>query len=386
MSDLPDGVHLNLPDQQYFDLDALGSTDLVALFQRRSGWWWKSRHNPDHRRSSSQPLRFGSALHALLLEGGRQFEERFAVEPDPRDFQNLLTSSDDIKAHLAERGIKAPSKLTKPELVEFVMQHDPRAEVWDDIKGRFMAQLAPEPGRLARQAVSASDNRSLRIMADMVMEDPDVSPLFEHNEHSLPLSEVSVIYTTAEGVRRRARLDLMTPPTTGDLKTIDVWDGKPLEFAIPERIARAGYDIQRADYDDARVEAYQAISEGRVYGATADELAWLRRFPDEAPNWNWLWLFYQKPDPVAGQAPVLFPVEDQAESLYHVRGRAKKAVAMQTYLRCAAEFGLDRPWREKARLHFTDRQVAEEFKEPGQSAAVVFAPKWYVDQEIEGAN
>lgn len=383
--DLPDGVYINLPDHIYFQLDALGSTDLVTLFQKGAGWWWKSRHNPAYRRSSSQPLRFGSALHALVLEGGRQFEERFAVEPDPRDFPDLLRSADDIKGRLAEMGLKAPSKLTKPELVEYIMQHAPHANVWDDIIARFKARLVPADDQTpARQSVSAEDNAALRIMADMLLDDPDVAPLFEHNADSLPLAEVTVIYTTPEGVRRRARLDLLTPPTICDLKTIDVWDGKPLQFAVPERIARAGYDIQRADYDDARAEAHIAIMEGRVFGATADELAWLRRFPSEAPNWNWLWLFYQKPDAQAGQAPVLFPLEDQAESLYHVRGRAKKAVALRTYLACLAEFGLDRPWRTKARLHFTDRETAEAYKEPGKPVAVVHAPKWYRDEEIEG--
>lgn len=383
MTDLPDGLHLNLPDQAYFELDALGSTDLVRLFQNGAGWWWGSRHNPRRKRASTRALNFGSALHALVLEGGRQFEERFAVEPDPRQFADLLKSSDDIKRHLAEMGLKAPSKLTKPELVEFVMQHDQRAQVWDDILARFQALLIPADDHTpARQAVSADENDALRIMADMVTDDPDVAWLFEHTEDALPLAEVAVIYTTDDGIRRRAKLDLLTPQTTVDLKTIDAWDGRPLEVLIPERIAKAGYDIQRADYDDARAEAYQAILEGRVFGATADELRWLQRFPAEAPNWNWLWLFYQKPDAEAGKAPMLFPLEDQAESLYHARGRAKKAQAMRTYQACIAEFGLDRPWRTKSRLHFTDRMVAENAAEPGQPAAVVYPPKWYVDQEI----
>lgn len=383
MTDLPDGLHLNLPDEQYFALDALGSTDIVRLFQNGAGWWWSSRHNPAYRRSTTRPLNFGSALHALILEGGRQFEERFAVEPDPRDFPGLLKSAPDIQRHLAEMGLKAPSKLSKPELVEFVMQHDPRAQVWDDILGRFEAMIAPsDDGTPGRQAVSADENRALRIMAEMVMEDPETAGLFEHTADSLPLAEVSVIYTTAEGIRRRARLDLLTPATTIDLKTIDAWDGKPLDVVIGEAIPKRGYDAQRADYDTAREEAYQAIVEGRVYGATADELAWLQRFPDEAPNWNWLWLFYQKPDAVAGKAPILFPLEDQADSLFHQRGRAKVAQALRTYQECVAEFGLDRPWRTKARTHFTDRQVAEQVAGPGQPAAVVWPPKWYVDQEI----
>lgn len=381
MIDLPDGVHLNLPDAEYFALDALGSTDLVKLFQKGAGWWWSSAHNPDYKRGSSRPMNFGSALHALLLEGGRQFEGRFAVEPDPREFPELLRSTDDIKDRLAEMGLKAPSKLAKAELVEFLMQHDPRANVWDDIIARFKAQIA-DPDR-PRQAVSASENRALRIMADMVQADPEVAPLFAHTEDSLPLAEVAIIYTTDDGIRRRAKIDLLTPQTTVDLKTIEVWDGRPLPIVVRDRIEKAGYDIQRADYDDARSEAYDFIASGQVFGATADELAWLSQFPTHAPNWNWLWLFYQKPDSAAGNAPVLFPLEDQAESIYHRRGRDKKAVALATYQRCIAEFGLDRPWTQAARMHFTDRDIAERERGPGQAAAMVYASDWYMKQEIE---
>lgn len=373
--DIPDGVHIDLDEKIYFGLDALGSTDIKDLYQLAEGWWWKSRHNPDRAPATSDAMNFGSALHALLLEGGRLFEERFAVQPDPRTFPDLLRSGDDIKRRLGEMGIKAPSKLNKGELVDFMLQADPRANVWDDIVASFEDSIGD------RRIITATQDRSLRIMAESVLDSPDVGGLFAHNENSLPLSEVSVIYTTAQGIRRRARLDLLTPATTFDLKAIGVWDGKPLEYAIGDRIAKAGYDIQRTDYDDARAEAYIAISEGRVFGATADVRRWLARFPVEAPNWNWTWGFYQVPDAAKGRAPVFFPLEDQAESLYHIRGRGKKAQALDLYARCCAEFGLDRPWKKVERLHFTDKRIAEIFAEPGQKLPVVYPPKWYLDED-----
>jgi len=358
---LPDGVYLHLSEDDYFgQVGALGSTDLVKLYQQNEGWWWSSKLNPDRVEPKREALNFGHALHSIVLEGVGAYEARFAVEPDRRDYPGACVTKEDICEALDERGVSYRKSARKDELAEVCRVEAPDVVVWDAV----MSAFADEVG--GRETVSRDEDRQLRIMADAVHTHPDLGPLFADAANHVPLAEVSVLWTLPDGIRRRARLDTMLPIATGDLKSLGNWSGQPLPFEVGKIIADRGYDLQKADHHTARRVAYQAIAEGRIFGASEAELAWLRRFPTEAPRWGYFWMFYQKPDPVAGRAPILFPVWEDFGSETHRHGYRKAWAALETYRRCMATFGPDKPWTRVERLH--------EIREGAEDR--VFLPHW----------
>lgn len=358
---LPDGVYLHLSEDDYFgQVGALGSTDLVKLYQQNEGWWWSSKLNPDRVEPKREALNFGHALHSIVLEGVGAYEARFAVEPDRRDYPGACVTKEDICEALDERGVSYRKSARKDELAEVCRVEAPDVVVWDAV----MSAFADEVG--GRETVSRDEDRQLRIMADAVHTHPDLGPLFADAANHVPLAEVSVLWTLPDGIRRRARLDTMLPIATGDLKSLGNWSGRPLPFEVGKIIADRGYDLQKADHHTARRVAYQAIAEGRIFGASEAELAWLRRFPTEAPRWGYFWMFYQKPDPVAGRAPILFPVWEDFGSETHRHGYRKAWAALETYRRCMATFGPDKPWTRVERLH--------EIREGAEDR--VFLPHW----------
>ena len=223
----------------------------------------------------------------------------------------------------------------------------------------------------------------LRLMRDIAV-DPDrrdnaeVRTLFEAGSAFPPLSEVSILYTLPGGLRRRARIDRMFPKFDVDLKSLAGWTGRPLRYAVGDTIAKRGYDIQRADYWEARRVAYRFIEAGQVYGGSPEERSWLASFPQQFPRWDWVWLFYQKPEP-SGRAPVIFPVWDDTYGAADSEGfgtimsagRAKCQAATLFYRKAVAQFGLQRPWARVEQVHYTD---------PDLDPAVII-PHWIDDLE-----
>jgi len=347
VSELPDGIHLHLDEDAYFAVPALGSSDLIKLYQQGEGWWWSSHFNKRRVERENAAKDFGRALHKIVLEGVDAYDATYAVAPEKSAFKGLCVTIDDLKEALADAGVSFKASARKQELVEACRAEAPQIPVWDLIMEAF------DQERGQRLAIQADEDEQLRIMADAVHAHPEIGPLFAFNDTHLPLAEVSILYTLPDGTRRRARLDEMLPTATCDLKSMGNWSGRPLPFEVGKIVCDRGYDIQQADYHHARTMAYRFITEGKVFGASTAELAWLQRFPTEAPNWGWAWLFYQKPDPVAGRAPVLFPWWEDYGSDLHLWGYRKAHKALAVYRNCLERFGPDTPWSRVEPLHLS---------------------------------
>lgn len=347
MNVIPDGIHLRLPETDYFAVDALGSSDLIKLYQQGEGWWWSSRLNPARFEKENDAKNFGHALHKIVLEGVPAYEAAFAVAPDKRQYEGLCVTIADMRDVLADGGWRLKASASKLEATEAMREFLPEIPVWDTILDEFEAALN------GKETVSVDEDQQLRIMADAVHSHPEIGKLFAFNAANLPIAEASIFWTEPDGLRRRARLDELLPTVTCDLKSLGNWSGRPLPFEVGKIVCDRGYDIQLADYHKARKIAYRCIAEGKVFGATPEELAWLARFPAEAPHWGWAWLFYQKPDAAAGRAPVLFPWWEDYGSEIHLWGHRKAFKALATYRRCMAAYGPTRPWTRVEPLHVT---------------------------------
>lgn len=357
---LPDGVYLGLSEAPYFRQRALGSSDLAILWDddKADGWWWRSPLNRFWSRKDTDATDFGSALHALLLEGREAFQARYAVAPDPRDFPNLLVTQPQLYSALREKeiaGIKP--KMPKAEMVELAKVYLSDRHIWDDIMER--AQRAAK-GRTVLQAEQAWQ---LGVMLETAMED-DTTRAVATAEGGIRLTEVSVFWTLPSGTRLRFRFDSLLPAANCDLKSIDVYrPGDRLGDAIGKAIGERSLDCQAALSFTARRAMYRAIAEDRLYinpnapGDPMAQAAWLRRFPEEAPldldgkpGWRWLWIFFQKPDN-AGRAPIIMPVWMDFGSLEHRDGYRKAALGVANYERRVREKGTDRPWTDAKEPH-----------------------------------
>lgn len=376
---LPDGVYLGLEPESYFK-QGLGSTDLITLHFFEEGWQYRE----PSRATKEQAC--GSGLHAILLEGVDAYERRFAAQPDAASFPGLCRSTDEIIAALKAAGLdtsSGTSKFRKADWALAARRSAPHVAVWDNIMEDFEAGVA------GKTPIPAADDRALRLMHTIAVENPEVQHLFsrDHAGEHPPLAEVSVIKTLADGTRRRWRIDRMFPAFDMDVKSIGNFQGRKLEWLIGETIAKRGMDIQRADYIEGRQAAYEFIADGfQVHGGTIEQRKFLKSFPDIAPTWDWVWLFYQKPDP-KGRAPIILPLLDITEtdgfdrasqpikvpSVIVAAGLAKKARALATYRRCMATFGPDRPWSRVMPLHYTDDTFSPR----------VVIPHWIADIEPE---
>lgn len=379
---LEDGIYLNLPEAIYFAQDRLGSSDLKTLHFQREGWWWQSRHNPDRDNSQSDAQNYGSALHALMLEGLGAYETRFAVEPDWKTYgADLITSVGGIRKALeaGPQGWEAPkgiSKWTDQDWFDAAALDMPGRPIKPELQAAFERRITTfNPDGTVKSklpTVSAVEDRMLRIMYDAAT-NPDRDDNAEVREllgvgAGLPvLSEVSVLFTCPwTGVKRRARWDKPVPWHTIDLKSLSNWRGNDLLWDLDGHIKRNGYDIQVGDQHISRVLAYRmlhAAGERALHGGTKEERAHMLAMSERALPWDWAWLFYQKPEPT-GRAPILFPVREAWGGLYHQSGHRKAFRAIHLYRDLVARFGLETPWSRIERVHYTDEQIAAEHDAP----------------------
>lgn len=379
---LPDGVYLNLPEEVYFAQKRRGSTDWAKLYTQKEGWWWSSDMNP-HRRPEKEDdsaRTFGKALHARVLEGDAAYHERFATIPteasvraaNPPNAQGqamFARTVSEIEIALEQRGMN-PKRMQKDALVAFARSRAPELVVWDDFQERW------GKANVGKLAVSEEDVAYLDIMVDALRSHPDMGPLFTYDGTNLPMPEVSVLFTDEHGVQRRVRLDSFLPQTTIDLKTIGNPGSRPLAWAVGDHVAKLAYHVQMADHHVGRKWAYRFIRDGKIYDGTpepdprlsdeereektkaaadrfAQQVAWIKRYPDEAPNWDYGWVFYQKPDSGKGVAPIIFPWGEDYGSELHMDGIRARREAIRIYQRCMIQFGPDKPWTRVEPLHST---------------------------------
>lgn len=384
---MEDGVYLGLPHADYLAVpDRLGSTDFTKLYARGAGWWWTSRHNPHYAPKATDAQVFGTALHTLMLEGRAEYEKRFAVMPNQRDYPNLLRSATELHGALEAAdapGLKA--KTPKAELVQLARAYLPDRHVWDDIVERW--------GRSARDKLhlESGDAFALEAMYAAALADPDMAEVCDAHG-GVKLSEVSIFYTNAAGLKCRFRLDLLLPTANVDLKAVAVWGSNTFAQTVARRIADEHLNVQLAMSHEARLAMYQLIKAGKLFAPIDGEpvqmcatsspaFHWLCRFPGEAPlagpqgpGWCWLWLFYQKPE--SGAAPSLLPLRVLWGDDLHRSGWRKLRTAEATYAANVARFGLDKPWTNVSGIHDTHHRASNR----------VDVREWDTPQQLPGEH
>jgi len=306
---LADGIYINLKPEDYFGQDRLGSTDLTVLHNRPADWWYGSRHNP-HRpeRESSDEMDFGSALHVLLLEGDDAYAEQIILRPE----EYPETDRKGI-----ETGILKSWNANANWCKDWLEAHD-------------------EPGKLI---ITEDADRRVRHMAELVRNHPELGGPIQAG-----MSEVSILWTTDDGIPLRARFDKLLPRFTVDLKTFG-GDAKGMSTTqqCMGLVASRSMDVQRFLYFQARQKMAELLAAGALHGATGAEADWLRKIA-AIDDWRWCWIFYRRRDDKKGYAPIVKPIMRSHFDTSFDTGRQKVGVALQNFRTFRDRFGFDVPW------------------------------------------
>jgi hypothetical protein len=312
--DLPDGVYPHLPDANYFAQDRLGSTDFVKLHKAPADWWYGSRHNPDHKREPTDEMQFGSALHALLLEGEEAYERVVAVKPD----------------YYPETDKKTGAVTLKP---------------WHGSANYCKAWAAENADRPLH--LTAVQDRAVRHMVALVLAHPQLGPVMRAG-----MPEVAILWTDpATGLRLRAKIDYLLPRFCIDLKSFG-GDAKGLTLnqQVNALVAQRDMDVQRRMYFSARQAMAELIKAGALFGASPEEADWLTRVA-AIDDWQWCWIFYRRREDGRGYAPMVKPVLRShmrngqfAPDITFTTGEEKLRIAKANYLTFRERYGLDVPW------------------------------------------
>lgn len=301
---LEDGVYLGLSDERYFAQERLGSTDLVRLHRDPSSWWYGSRFNP-HRedRSRSDEMEFGSALHAMVLEGEEAYRARVRVRPD---------------------------EYPDPKTGELKKWHG----------GAGFCKDWMEVNDLPGVIILTEDmDRRVRHMAELILNHPELGAPMRGG-----LSEVSVLWTGADGVKMRAKFDKLLPRFVVDLKTFggDA-KGRTIKQQCLGLVAQRDMDVQRFLYFQARQKMAELIGGGHLIGGNDHEREWIAKAA-KIEDWRWCWIFYRRRDDQRPYAPVVKPILRSHFDVTFDTGRRKCEVALQNFAAFTERFSGAVPW------------------------------------------
>lgn len=128
------GIYYNVPQEQYFALQAANNSGLVAI-QRSPLHYWSKFLDPEREPYKVSPsLHLGSAIHCAILEPER-FEKEYRKEPLPTDYQGALVTLDDYKNKCEYLGLKKSG--VKDEVRARIKEASPNEIFFDEILDQF---------------------------------------------------------------------------------------------------------------------------------------------------------------------------------------------------------------------------------------------------------
>jgi hypothetical protein len=245
-------------------------------------YWFSSPLNPNKPPDEPSPAQmFGRAVHKLMLEGSQAFEGCYGVV---------------------------------------------------DLDGRTKA------GREEREAILASGREPLRRQDyDRIRAAGEMIAANEHLAEAFfgGAPEVSVFWT-ANGIRKKARLDYLKLRAIVDLKSIRNTRSIDFVTACRRAIAEWRYDIQCAHYREGRDAMRDLFAAGAVHGDHDRE--WLRAVVDNRV-WAFVFCFWQAEMAPLTWATVLSPGNPILDI-----ARQSLALAEDNYRSHMERFGPETPW------------------------------------------
>ena len=252
MSAVPQpGIYFGMPEDDYHAIQALSASGMKSLAVHPMEFWARSWMNPLREDEDSDAKALGRAYHCRIVEGAEAFARRFAATFPGND--DALDSMDDFKDELRARGLKVGG--SKADLIARLREAGYAGPILEELRSDYMAEHAGK-AFLSRRAMT-----KIELAAAMIEKHPILSKCFAGGA-----PEVTIIWTDADGVTKKARLDYLKPAAIVDLKTFGNPLGLSVEQAVYRAMASGKYVIQAAHYLDAFDAAREHMAEGRVHG------------------------------------------------------------------------------------------------------------------------
>lgn len=248
--ELVEGIYLNMPNGLYHSLPAISSTKLKDF--SKGAPYYKRKHidEKDKELTETQKNAFlrGTLTHELVLEPDN-FYDRYFRELNKDDYPNALSTAEDIKAALADAGLKVSGK--KDDLIARLLAHDPDAQIFDHMaEQNRLKHGEPKEGEFEGETMMLyggkrpikSDAWDDAMRATQTVRDEDQADLAIQNG----LPEVTIIARCPQtGLMLKVKFDwLRFDDEAVDLKTTLSTD--PSKFR--RQFMDLKYDIQQAFY------------------------------------------------------------------------------------------------------------------------------------------
>lgn len=330
-----DGVYFGLSHDVYLEDVALGAGAIKTLKASPPEWYWESPLNtlvekePENETQLRHRL-IGTAAHVCLLESMKLYEMAYGVMPTARDFPEAIDGGRALQAECKRLGL--PARGTNEEMAEAIRRADPDALILMHIQDIWRAD--------GKKTLKPKEDLTIRLLHRMAQRSADEIELAGGERISLKeafaggLSELSVFWTDENGIRQRARFDKIKVNAIIDLKTI----GKPLRNfrgALLTEIINLGYMYQVAHYIEARRQLRRLIDEGKVFGGSPEQRAYLEEC---AANDDFAWVFvFGK---VAG-APQLKGIRLDETDTVVINAKRDREEALANFLLYRETFGLE---------------------------------------------
>jgi hypothetical protein len=209
--DLPDGIYLDMPFDQYLALERMSAGGLTDMMEGPAAFWARSWLNPDREeQEESKAMLHGRAYHCARLEP-EEFPKRFVRDFVPEDMpEGSLLSDRDYKAWLKEMG--HPQTKGSETVLERAVRIDHLAgpPCWHTERDRWERAET-------REAIDPKTFDEIVRDAERLRNNPEVSALIEDG-----LAEVTILFTL-DGVPCKIRPDYLGQGFVTHLKT---WDSK----------------------------------------------------------------------------------------------------------------------------------------------------------------
>lgn len=295
------GIYFGMPDAEYHEDPALGSSAKKKLLGDPAAYWWESPLNPlkEDREETPSIIR-GRAVHKFVLEGREAFDSAYG----------RCLHKGSIKAGIAEREeMKAGGK------------HPLVSKDYD----RFVAA------------------------GTVIRLNPEIA-----NAFSGGMSEVSVFSTVmvdGEEVRIKGRWDYCKVRAISDLKTHDPMDGLSFEASCHRAMKQRGHALQAKDYLNLRAAVPQFLADGMIYGDHDHE--WLAKVA-AAKEYAFVLCFWASKGAPLTWGGVFSPNNPKMKD-----AQIDIESALRRYVDFRREFGEDKAWIRATPLEEIDPEKIE---------------------------
>lgn len=331
------GIYFGLDEEVYHAAPALSYTGIKRLASSPMLYWattpwlnadFEPPEEKDH-------FNLGHAYDCRIFDGREAFNERFALKLDRADYPDALVTSDDIKARIADLGLK-PKGTTKAGWFDQLLEWEPDAQLWD----RLVAEHAE--ANTDKTMISAMQYRRIEIAVAMIERDPEMAATISGGH-----SQVAFFWTCPKtGIPMKARPDYLKMRSIIDMKSLNNQRQRSIENAIRYEIADRKYNIQVSAYLEGAAEVRKLIrahGESVIFpnlatevGVPEEQAAWAQKWASNVAPDEWLFIFQQ-----TGIAPV-------TRLVHYPRGGTTKAITDEIVSR------MKRRYREMNDLYGTD--------------------------------